>query len=248
MSVFRTIEALLVPTTATSQHRRDAIVPEGWQPPSFENAMSNSQEQSQIHPAAPATGTQLLKSTGGDTSGAAVDHVDALWKAISRFDLYVTSVNAKAALVATFNTFVITAIVLRWEEILMQFGPHLPAIRIAGLLLAVASIAAVVSLWFTFRALGPFLESHKAPGRYHSAFFFEHVAEHAHGADYRVAFEALNRDSLLADLCHQAHALACGASAKFKDMRRALRCIAFVQLPAMGALIALKLILLFVID
>jgi hypothetical protein len=65
MSVLRTIEALLVPTTATSQHRRDAIVPEGWQPPSFENAMSNSQEQSQIHPAAPATGTQLLKSTGG---------------------------------------------------------------------------------------------------------------------------------------------------------------------------------------
>lgn len=207
------------------------------------------QEQLQhASPKAPQTDgddpTIRAAAVSPENAEVALRRIDVLWKVIGRFDLYITSVNAKAAMVATFNTFVITAIVLKWEEILAQFGPYVATTRIAGSLLAVAAIASVVSLWFTFRALGPFLDSHKAPGRYHSSLFFGHVAEHASGDDYRACFTDVSADSLVVDLCNQAHALARGARDKFRDMRLALQFIAFAQLPAMGALILVKLVLL----
>jgi hypothetical protein len=163
---------------------------------------------------------------------------------VGRFDAYITSVNAKAALVATFNTFLLTAVVLKWEDIMKEYAPHMASIRIAGFLLAAAALAAIVSLWFTFRALGPFLRSPKAPGRYHSALFFEHVSEHASSDDYLTVMTEMSATELISDLSHQAHALAVGASSKFRDLRRALRSVAFVELPSLALLIVMKLGLL----
>src|SRR6185312_864273 len=69
--------------------------------------------------------------------------VDTLWRVIGRFDLYMTSVNAKAALIATFNTFVLTAVVLKWQQIIGQFRYYAATTRLAAVLVSVIAIAAV---------------------------------------------------------------------------------------------------------
>lgn len=192
----------------------------------------------------PIVGHGSADGASPDSGLTVANRIETLWKVVGRFDAYITSVNTKAALVATFNTVLLTAVVLKWEDVIREYEPHMAAVRIAGFLLAAAAIAAIASLWFTFRALGPFLKSPKAPGRYHSVLFFEHVSEHESSADYRTVMTEMSATELISDLSYQAHALAVGASSKFRDLRRALRSVPYVELPSLGLLIVLKLGLL----
>ncbi len=83
------------------------------------------------------------KTTEAKADGAPSD---LLWKIIQRYDYYIGTTNAKAAIIATFNTFVFGAIVIKWQDLLPLFGAHRHAAILAGCFLAVAAIASLVSL------------------------------------------------------------------------------------------------------
>jgi hypothetical protein len=168
------------------------------------------------------------------------NHGDLLWKVIARYDGYINGTNTKTALVTAFNAFVVSAVVLKWAEIVAQFSVPIMG-RIAGALLALATLASLVSLWFAFRAVAPYLASPKAPQKYHSILFFEHVAEHEGGMDYEKAVRGYDDPAIEAELATQAHALAWGLHAKFHALKVAIRAIMWVQLPAFAAIVLAKL-------
>ena len=117
---------------------------------------------------------------------------DAWMKLIGRYDFYNGSVNTKAALLVAFNTFVGGGIVLKWKDIHDAFGTEKVAFILASLFLLVALAASLVSLWFTFRSVNPFLGPPVIPNDYHSLLFFGDVRK----------FSAENYHEQLAKLIH----------------------------------------------
>lgn len=167
-----------------------------------------------------------------------------LWKVIQRYDTYVGSTNAKAAMLGTFNTFVVGAVVLKWHEVVALYGAH-PKIGVgAGAVVLIAALASLYSLWRVFKVVHPFLDSSKKPGQYHSDIFFGHVAEHGCAEDYLRHVAKADEATTTHDLGAQAHALACGLRQKFNDMRLAVGAILYVQLPALGVLLMIKFVTL----
>lgn len=148
-----------------------------------------------------------------------VNRIDLLWKIIGRFDTYVGTTNPKATLLLTFDTFVVSALSLKWVDVSSQFSGYPTAQRWVSGLLVLATFAALASMAFAFSAIAPYLRSHKAPGKYHSFLFFEHVAEHALGTDYHEAVAAVGTTEIERELATQAHALSRGLRTKFRYLR-----------------------------
>lgn len=169
------------------------------------------------------------------------NYVDLLWKVIGRFDGYLNGTNSKTALVTAFNAFVVSAVVLKWSEIVAQFSAPTSG-RIVATFLAVATLASLLSLWFAFKTVAPYLGSPKAPQKYHSILFFEHVAEHESGQDYVDVVRGYDQGAIELELATQAHALARGLQGKFHTSSLAIGAILFVQLPALAAIFLVKLI------
>jgi hypothetical protein len=168
---------------------------------------------------------------------------DTLLKLIGRYDFYNGSVNAKAALLVAFNTFVAGGVVLKWKDIQDAFGSQKIAFAFVGLSLFVALVASLVSLWFTFKSVNPFLGSPSIPKNYHSLIFFGDVKKFA-VEQYHEEVVKVTDDELRRDLAYQAHALADGLSGKFAALKWAVRSILFAQLPALGLLAVVYVIAL----
>jgi pycsar effector protein len=164
------------------------------------------------------------------------------WKVIRGIDSNIFATNAKATMLLTFNTFVFGTIVLQWREVGQFFGPFEAAILIANVLLFVAALAALLSLWFALHAVVPVFKPAKEPKRYHSLVFFGDVARQPQAGNYVGAVRESTPESLADDLAKQAHALAKIACSKFWWLDGATRLIAFVQLPAFLGMILTLLI------
>jgi len=165
-----------------------------------------------------------------------------LWKVIQRFDVYIATTNAKAAMVVAFDTFVFGAIILKWQDVLASFGLHRTSVVIAGFLLAAAAMASLFSLWETFRVVSPFVKSPKSPTKYHSTIFFGHVSEHNGPDEYQDSLKVHTQESISKDLGTQAHVLAQGLNYKFQCMKLSIGAILFVQLPSLVLMVVIKLI------
>ena len=168
---------------------------------------------------------------------------DLLYKAIGRIDHYIGTMNAKAALVAAFNTFVIGALVLGWTDIVTAFDGFPRAAKGAGILLSLAAVSAVISLGSAFVAVKPYIGSPKAPNKYHSLLFFEHIAEHRTGEEYHEALLRASPESITSDLALQAHALAIGLRSKSKAMTVSVIVLVFGCIVPAFFILVLKLFL-----
>lgn len=166
---------------------------------------------------------------------------DLLWKIISRFDHYINTTNTKATVIVAFDTFIVSAIILKWSDLLQTFGPQSVAAVLVSLLLLIAAVSSLVSLASVFQVINPFLKSPKSPTKYHSKIFFGHIAEFETPEDYHQCVKNLNNEELLRDCCMQAHVLAQGLNDKFRKMKIAIGAILFVQLPALGLMILVKI-------
>ncbi len=167
---------------------------------------------------------------------------DFLWRVINRFDHYINTTNTKATVIVAFDTFIFSAIVLKWGELLQTFGQQAVAIAIVSLLLFIAAISSLFSLATVFQVINPFLKSPKDPTKYHSKIFFGHIAEFDTPEEYHQCVNELNNEELLRDCCMQAHVLARGLNDKFRKMKIAVGAILFVQLPALGLMILVKIV------
>lgn len=172
---------------------------------------------------------------------------DTIFRIMQRFDGYVGTTHARAPLVLTFNTFSVSAILIKWEELMLAFNGNVAAARVASILLVIIALASLVSLAFVFRVVTPYVTPrHKrieraTPGRLPSLFYFEDVADLSVPELLR-AMEERDDAAVRADLAAQAHALALSVRQKFRNLNGATRTILLVQLPAIAALVLLKLV------
>lgn len=186
----------------------------------------------------PETGsTQIEAPASPDCGLAPSEQADFCWKVIPRYDAYINGSNTKAAIVLTFNSFVLGTIVLKWAEISHVYGSSKIALGVAVVLLVLTGITSTVSLWLGLNAIVPILHSAKEPNKYHSLVFFGHVAEFGEPDGYVSAVRAATPLTVAEDLTKQAHALAKIAATKFGYLTWSVRCIIFVQLPAILMLI-----------
>lgn len=175
--------------------------------------------------------------------------VEEALKILQRFDAYVGTTHSRAPLVLTFNTFSVSAILIKWDELLAGFQGHEVFARTASGLLVLVALASLVSLAFVFRVVTPYVakstdrkaRGDKAGAGLPSLFFFEDVAA-VSVAELRTSMEQRNDADVRADIAAQMHALALSLRSKFSDLKWATLAILFVQIPAIAALVALKLL------
>lgn len=170
---------------------------------------------------------------------------EVLWKVIQRFDLYLNSVNTKGSLLIAFNTFVLTSIVLKWPELLDQFGASGWTRKLAGLFFAGCAIAALASMAWCICAVFPSLKSPQSIGEYQSLLFFGHVSQFKSETEYLQAVTKSEEDFWLRDLAYQAHSLADIARRKFEWLSSGTRWLLYGELIPIALLILLKLGIVF---
>jgi len=106
----------------------------------------------------------------------------------------------------------------------------------------VLALTAIISTYFTFKAIHPFRASPKAPQLYHSNLFFGHVAEHADPEAFKACLMKTDAEGRTYDLAAQAYILAKGLNGKFSNLDVAVMLITKWQMPTFGILLAIKII------
>ena len=175
-----------------------------------------------------------------------INKMDFLWKTIQRFDLYINSTNTKASAIIAFNTFVLSGIVLKASEILPSKEVDQFFYIASGISLIVSAIACLVSLIATFFVVSPFLKSFgdtdsKVKEPYSSTVFFADVARLSSATQLLEKIRSSSDEVIYHDLSIQSYSLARGLMGKFEKIKMIFYWILFVQLPAFGIIISIKL-------
>lgn len=165
-----------------------------------------------------------------------------LFKTIARVDSYVISTNPKTSILIAFNTFAITASVSGWSAVANLFENHVVLHKVAGVFSYIAIAGAFASLYFSLRAVAPYLKSPKVPNGYHSKLFFEHIKEYPTEEAYYQDVSTLDEAGMAKELAYQIHAVSRGASKKFADLTVAMRFVLFVVIPSFLMVFGLKLV------
>ena len=174
-----------------------------------------------------------------------INKMDFLWKTIQRFDFYINSTNTKASAIITFNTFILSGIVLKAPEILPSTKVDYRLYAVSGVALVISAITSLLSLLATFFVISPFLRSseNKTLDRaepYSSTIFFSHVAGLDSATQLHEKLKFSSDETICQDLSIQAYSLALGLDGKFKKIKMIFYLI-FIQLIAFGIVILIKL-------
>lgn len=138
---------------------------------------------------------------------------------LSRFDSYINAINAKAAFIVSFNTFVLGTLLLKQDVFLAPYSFH--SLSALGAIIFIACILSIaLAIVAAFLATTPFLKEGKGKGRESTLLFFGSVAQMGREA-YTMRLKRLSKEEVLRDLTDQTQELACGASAKFEKIHAA---------------------------
>lgn len=142
------------------------------------------------------------------------DRRDFAWKIVGRFDVYFGATLTRASLVTALNAVVVGAVGLKATEILAGFQNHSCPQALARWALAIACVLAILSAFFSFRAVIPFLSSHDAT----SLVFFGNVAASTR-KEYIDELAKLKPGWAESDVAGQAHDLARGLKLKYLQIK-----------------------------
>lgn len=173
-----------------------------------------------------------------------IEKREFLWKVIGRLDYYIGSTNYKSAVVVAYNAFVSTGIILEWQKIILIFDGYPKLITFSSFLLFLSALASLISLFFIFRTIIPFLKSPESPQKYTSLIFFGHIIKYDNPEHYLKHVSKIDNDKELVDLSNQTYSLAQAANDKFKFIKLSMRFIIFGQLLPFGIILLLKLFIL----
>jgi hypothetical protein len=140
-----------------------------------------------------------------------------LFKNLDRFDMYIASVDRKAAFLVTFNTFVMGTLLLKYTDILKLYKISQIQCSIT-VLLVICLISVIIAIILAFWASKPYLGSGNQAGGYTSLLFFGSVAE-MDESSYSTNISSLGKRKLKDDLIHQTHTLALALDCKFKKIK-----------------------------
>jgi hypothetical protein len=135
---------------------------------------------------------------------------------VERFDHYYDGVNNKGSFYIGLNTFIFGGICVGYLNLHDKTNANFWIwIFFVGLV-----ICNGLSIFFTIRALMPFLKDTHRKTESPSLIYFGGIARHELPY-FKEKFNAANADSLLDDLIQQAHCLAIGLDSKYKNLKRA---------------------------
>jgi hypothetical protein len=174
--------------------------------------------------------------------GSNTKNTDFLWKVLGRYDFYIGSTNAKAALLIAYNTFLISGIILKWKDILPCFTSHPKFAMASAVLLFLLAIFSIISLVFTFRTINPYTKTCRQPGKYHSKIFFSDVSQFENADSYLESVKSSSQENLFEDLAKQTYVVARGVDGKFTELKKATGAILFFQIPALTLMLLVNLI------
>lgn len=161
--------------------------------------------------------------------------IDFFLKIINRYDTYITSTNAKASLIIAWNGVVIGAILLKYQEIISQFSCASKGSTLAGILMVICGILALVSNGLIFGVVFPFLTASR-DGR-GSLIYFGSVAK-IDPQEYASTIRAASSDDLIEDLAHQSATLAVGLEKKMRRLQKSIWAI-YAELVSIALLVIL---------
>lgn len=168
-----------------------------------------------------------------------------LWDTIKRLDFYINTTNTKATIIIAFNTFTTGSVILKYKDILCLFSNNSDKLKTgSALLLSLSCISSLISLYFIFKVVTPFLDSHKNEKNYLSKLFFIDIAKNSTAQDYLNELKKSNKDSIVEDLATQAFSLAKGTETKFNNIKNSVLAI-FFELGFLALVFILKIIDLF---
>lgn len=145
------------------------------------------------------------------TSDSEDDYIKFFWDVIKRYDTYFVSVNTKCTVIITFNTFVLTAVSLKFKDILTPYKSISWMYHLLFISGAILCFATIVSILFAYLAVHPFRKTKKSTS---SLIFYGDVCNHDNADAFHQHFID-NRNGILKDITAQAYHLADGLTDKF---------------------------------
>lgn len=161
------------------------------------------------------------------------------WKALLRYDQYISATNAKAAFILALEGVVLT-LVFNW----LSISPDANNLSLKcwwPVLSAIITISVFVTVLITLMVVSPNLFSPKSKSLPESIVFFGSVAQQERN-EYLILVKNIKPEKMIEDLLIQVHTLAFLLSEKFKFMRRAFRILIYVQMPLFLLMTAIKML------
>lgn len=168
--------------------------------------------------------------------------VDFLWKILLRYDSYYTSITQKGTVILAFNLFLFTGIITKYTEILPNYGQHPVTFYIIVVLLVIIAVSSLLSIFFTFKVISPYLKSPHEPTKYLSNIFFGHVSLHENPNNYHDIVKKMTEEQALEDLSKQTYILARGIHDKYHDIKYSAFIILFSIIPSIFGLIIMRIV------
>jgi hypothetical protein len=150
--------------------------------------------------------------------------MEFLNKSLGRYDFYINTTNAKCSIVLAFNSFIIGALLLKFDEILKIYCQNLYFKGIATFMLCMIGVVSSISIIFAFRVINPFLQSGTEGGKSESIIYFGSVSKMSLSR-YVEEINSKTDNEIIEDLVVQVKTLADGLTQKMSDMRRAVKFI-----------------------
>lgn len=137
---------------------------------------------------------------------------------MGRIDAYIRSTNTKAAVVATFNTFILGAVGTLLQGIAGSCENLETWSGISPWWLLISAVPAAVSLVFSAWAVFPYLRDESGETEDLSLIFFQQIAERSSDAYVEEISDASLKE-LEEDLSRQIHSVSLGADVKFSRLQ-----------------------------
>lgn len=132
---------------------------------------------------------------------------------IDRFDKFYDAANNKGTFYIGLNTFILSGICVAYIALKGNIEMNNVILTLAAVMLS----SCLVSIYFTIRALIPFLSDSKYSAN-PSLIYFGGVAKRTL-PDYESKIQALSDADIVKDLVHQAHCLARGLKSKYAKLK-----------------------------
>lgn len=142
------------------------------------------------------------------------------FKLIERFDGYYAEINNKGAFLLAFNTFIIGSLLISYKDLveIIEWNKK----SHFSILLGIILLMSLSSMFFTIRAIMPYLKSKKdGDNVYKSFMFFKNIAEYDQSAYVSMMSNFQGLD-ISRELSIQVHNLSTGLHFKHKLVRVAL--------------------------
>lgn len=166
--------------------------------------------------------------------------VDFVYRTIQRTDAQIQYSNAKASLLITINSLVLTFTLLNAEKLLLMGTTRFPR-RVFEMLFLSIGVSGLMSLGLAIWVVAPLFKAHENDGtgtHRASLFYFQDIVSRS-VSEYASHVLAARQEELVSDLVRQSHALAAIAVAKFQLIKWSAR---FFIIGVIGPLLALYLL------